>query len=58
MMGSNRFVADIPLLVQHALAGRIDLDVMVSVERPLDELPDALDELEAGRVLGRTVITF
>jgi S-(hydroxymethyl)glutathione dehydrogenase/alcohol dehydrogenase len=58
LMGSGRLVADIPLLVEHALAGRLDLDAMVSRERGLDELSAALDELDAGRVLGRTVITF
>ena len=58
LMGSNRFAADIPALVTHALAGRLDLDVMVSNERPLDEVPAALDDLEAGKVLGRAVIVL
>ena len=38
--------------------GRLDLDVLVDRTRPLDELPAALDDLAAGRVLGRTVITL
>lgn len=58
MMGSNRFVADIPRLVHHYLAGRLDLDHMVGATATLDELPRVLDDLEAGRVLGRTVITY
>jgi S-(hydroxymethyl)glutathione dehydrogenase/alcohol dehydrogenase len=58
MMGSNRFVADIPRLVEHYLAGRLDLDRMVGATVGLDELPRVLDDLEAGRVLGRTVITY
>ncbi len=58
LMGSNRFAADIPALVKHVLAGRLDLDVMVSGERPLDEVPAALDDLEAGKVLGRSVIVL
>ena len=58
LMGSNRFAADIPMLVDHALAGRLDLDVMVSTERPLEVLPSTLGELDAGKVLGRAVITF
>ena len=58
LMGSNRFAADIPALVEHVLAGRLDLDVMVSTERPLEELSATLDELAAGQVLGRAVITF
>ena len=31
---------------------------MVSNERPLDDLPSTLEELDAGRILGRVVITF
>jgi S-(hydroxymethyl)glutathione dehydrogenase/alcohol dehydrogenase len=58
VMGSPRPAVDIPRLVEHALAGRLDLDVMVEGTRPIDELPTALDDLEAGRVLGRTVVTF
>jgi len=58
LMGSARFMADVPRLVEHALAGRLDLDVMVSSERTLDDLPAALEELDAGEVLGRTVIVF
>ena len=58
LMGSNRFAADVPALVEHALAGRIDLDVMVSEEHGLEDLPEVLDRLEAGQVLGRAVITF
>jgi S-(hydroxymethyl)glutathione dehydrogenase/alcohol dehydrogenase len=58
LMGSTRFVADIPVLVEHALAGRFDLDAMVSSERGLHNVPHALDELDAGRVLGRTVIVL
>ncbi|MBM3658860.1 MAG: Zn-dependent alcohol dehydrogenase [Actinobacteria bacterium] len=58
LMGSNRFAADIPLLVDHVLAGRLDLDAMVSTERPLDHLADTLAALDAGQILGRAVITF
>jgi S-(hydroxymethyl)glutathione dehydrogenase/alcohol dehydrogenase len=58
VMGSNRFGADIPLLAEHALAGRLDLDVMVSETHELDELPSTVDRLEAGHVLGRAVFTF
>ena len=58
IMGSARSAADIPRLVDHALAGRLDLDVMIEGTRSLEELPTALDDLAAGRVLGRTVITF
>jgi len=58
MMGSNRFVADIPILVDHYLAGRLDLDHMVGATKSLDDVPQSLADLEAGTVVGRTVITF
>jgi len=58
IFGSSRFVIDIPRLVDHYLAGRLDLDRMVTAKRSLDELPDALRELDNGEVLGRTIITF
>ncbi len=58
LMGSNRFAADVPMLVEHALSGRLDLDVMVSTERTLEELPETLVELDAGSVLGRAVVTL
>jgi Zn-dependent alcohol dehydrogenase len=58
VMGSARPAVDIPRLVEHTLAGRLDLAPMIEGTRPLDELPAALDDLEAGRVLGRTIITF
>ncbi len=58
MMGSNRFVADIPLLVDHYLAGRLDLSRMVNERVSLDDVPRVLADLDAGRVLGRTVVTF
>jgi S-(hydroxymethyl)glutathione dehydrogenase/alcohol dehydrogenase len=58
MMGSNRFVADIPRLVEHYLAGRLDLDGMIGDTVALDDLPRVLTDLEAGRVRGRTVVRF
>lgn len=58
LMGSNRFVADIPLLVDHYLSGRLELDHLISSRTSLDGLPTALEDLQAGRVLGRTVVEF
>ena len=58
IMGSARPVVDIPLLVSHALAGRLDLAAMVDTTRPLDDLARAVDDLTSGNVIGRTVITF
>ena len=51
-------MADIPQLVEHALAGRIDLEVMISEEHGIDDLPEVLDRLETGQMLGRAVINF
>jgi S-(hydroxymethyl)glutathione dehydrogenase/alcohol dehydrogenase len=56
LMGSARSAVDIPRLAAHALAGRIDLDAMVTHECGLDDVGWALEELEAGRIVGRTVI--
>jgi S-(hydroxymethyl)glutathione dehydrogenase/alcohol dehydrogenase len=58
VMGSNRFVDDIPRLVDHYLAGRLDLDRLVNDTVTLDDVPRVLDDLDAGRVLGRTVVSF
>ena len=58
VMGSARPTVDIPLLADHALAGRLDLAAMVDGTRSLDDLPGAIDDLAAGRVVGRTVVTF
>ena len=47
---------DIPRLAADHLGGRLRLSDLV-VERPFDEVNDALDELRAGRVLARQVLT-
>jgi S-(hydroxymethyl)glutathione dehydrogenase / alcohol dehydrogenase len=46
---------DIPRLVALWQAGRLDLDGMVTSRRPLEEINDAIADLEAGRGL-RTVL--
>jgi Zn-dependent alcohol dehydrogenase len=38
-------------------AGRLDLDAMVTARRPLEEVNEAIEDLEAGRGL-RTVLTI
>jgi S-(hydroxymethyl)glutathione dehydrogenase/alcohol dehydrogenase len=57
LMGSARTAADIPMMVEHALAGRLDLGAMISAVRSLDDLPAVLDDLAHGRVVGRAVVT-
>ena len=58
LMGSARSAADIPRMVEHALAGRLDLGAMVTQTRPLDDVADVLEDLEHGKVVGRAVVTL
>ena len=56
-MGSNRFRIDMPRFVDFYLAGKLHLDLMISRRIRLDEINEALAELERGE-LARSVITF
>ena len=56
-MGSNRFRIDMPRFVDFYLAGKLHLDLMISRRIRLDEINEALAELEHGE-LARSVITF
>ena len=55
LLGSCWAPRDIPRLVELWRAGRLDLDSMVTARRPLDEVNEAIEDLEAGRGL-RTVL--
>jgi S-(hydroxymethyl)glutathione dehydrogenase/alcohol dehydrogenase len=55
LLGSCWAPRDIPRLVELWRAGRLDLDAMVTARRPLDEVNEAIEDLEAGRGL-RTVL--
>ena len=57
IMGSNRFHIDAPHYLELYRQGRLDLDAMIDARRPLDEINQAMDDLEAAAVT-RTVITF
>jgi 2-desacetyl-2-hydroxyethyl bacteriochlorophyllide A dehydrogenase len=57
LLGSCWAPRDIPRLVDLWRAGRLDLDSMVTARRPLDEVNEAIEDLEAGRGL-RTVLTI
>lgn len=57
LLGSCWAPRDIPRLVGLWQAGRLDLDAMVTMRRPLSEINVALDDLRAGRGL-RTVMTI
>ena len=56
-MGSNRFRIDMPRFVDFYLAGKLHLDLMISRRICLEEINDALAELDRGE-LARSVITF
>ena len=55
LLGSCWGPRDIPRLVALWQAGRLDLDAMVTSRRPLEEINEAIADLEAGRGL-RTVM--
>ena len=57
IMGSNRFHIDAPHYLELYRQGKLDLDNMIDARRPLDEINDAMDALEAGSVT-RSVISF
>jgi Zn-dependent alcohol dehydrogenase len=48
---------DIPAAVDLFMDGRLPLDKLISSQYKLDELPQAYEDLEAGRI-GRGVVVF
>ena len=56
-MGSNRFRVDMPRYVDFYLAGKLHLDDMISSRIKLEDVNDALAQLETGEV-ARNVIMF
>ena len=56
-MGSNRFRVDMPRYVDFYLAGKLHLDDMISSRIKLEDVNDALAQLETGEV-ARNVIVF
>ncbi|HCV34006.1 MAG TPA: zinc-binding dehydrogenase [Acidimicrobiaceae bacterium] len=54
-MGTTRVAEDIPSLIDHHRAGRLDLQGMVSSVHSLDNIAEAFDEVWRGEVL-RTVV--
>ena len=56
-MGSNRFRVDMPRFVDFYLAGKLHLDDMISSRIKLEDVNDALAQLETGEV-ARNVIMF
>ena len=56
-MGSNRFRVDMPRYVELYLQGKLHLDDMVSSHIKLEDLNDAMAQLETGEI-ARNVILF
>ncbi len=55
--GSARPHHDVPLMIDLYKSGRLLLDELVSLTRPLERFGDVVDEMHAGRV-ARGVLTF
>jgi len=55
-MGSNRFRIDIPRYANQYLAGRLELDAMVSDTIGLDDVNDAFAAMKAGEGARRVVV--
>ena len=56
-MGSTNLKHDIPMYAKMYLEGRMNLDDLVSETINLDEIEDAFDRMQEGKILGRIVIT-
>ncbi len=56
-MGSNRFPVDMPRLVDAYMAGKLNLDDLISRRIKLEDVNDAFEELKRGE-LARSVIIF
>jgi S-(hydroxymethyl)glutathione dehydrogenase / alcohol dehydrogenase len=56
-MGSNRFRVDMPRFVELYLQGRLHLDDMISSHIKLEDINDAMKQLETGEI-ARNVIMF
>ena len=57
LMGSNRFPVDMPRLVDFYMAGKLNLDDMVSRRIRLEQVNEAFEEMKTGAV-ARSVIVF
>ena len=50
LMGANRFTEDIPNLADLYLQGRLELDALVSLRLPLDQVNEGFDRMRKGEV--------
>ncbi|HLV57459.1 MAG TPA: Zn-dependent alcohol dehydrogenase [Natronosporangium sp.] len=56
--GNTDPAVDVPRLVEHYRAGRLDLAALITDEVPLEGVADALQRLASGGVGARTVVRF
>jgi Zn-dependent alcohol dehydrogenase len=56
VLGSSNSLREIPRLVDLWRSGRLDLESLVTARRPLSEINEAMEDLEAGRGI-RTVLS-
>jgi Zn-dependent alcohol dehydrogenase len=49
---------DFPLFVRWYREGKLKLDELVTRRYPLEQINEAVDDLEHGRILGRAIITY
>lgn len=55
-MGSGRMAEDVPMLLELYRGGSLDLDAMVSNTYPLDEINQAIDEVNSGAVIRNVIV--
>ena len=56
--GDCRPHRDFPLFVRWYREGKLKLDELVTRRYALEQINEALDDLEHGRILGRAIITY
>ena len=56
--GDCRPDRDFPLFVRWYREGKLKLDELVTRRYPLEQINEAVDDLEQGRILGRAIITY
>jgi Zn-dependent alcohol dehydrogenase len=56
--GDCRPDRDFPLFVRWYREGKLKLDELVTRRYPLEQINEAVDDLEHGRILGRAIITY
>ena len=56
--GECRPDLEFPLFVRWHREGKLKLDELVTRHYPLEQINEAVDDLEHGRILGRAIVTY